>query len=253
MRKEIVLIVLFFVFAAGAGAEADTIYFKNGRSIEGIIFSETDQVIELGVGFGTITCSKDQVDRVEHSTPEELSAITQKWDRKREELKANEEAYERDRKRRAAEYAEWVREEQEKKNRSPNEISVTRDAESKNILVEALLNSQVRAVLVLDTGASIVVLSKKLGDELGIRSVPQKKDIVTLQLAGNRKTEARLVVLKSIKIKDVEVKDVLSAILLEDSTNASFKDGLLGMTFLNQFNLKINLKDMKLSLEKLKK
>ena len=43
----------------------------------------------------------------------------------------------------------------------------------------------------------------------------------------------------------------MAAILIEEEQGMGFKDGLLGMTFLNKFNLKIDLKNMKVVLEKI--
>ena len=43
----------------------------------------------------------------------------------------------------------------------------------------------------------------------------------------------------------------LAGVLLEDAPGMSFRDGLLGMTFLSRFNVKIDLKNGKIALEKL--
>jgi len=235
---------------------ADTIYFKNGRSVEGIIKEETNKTVEIDMGFGTITCGRDEIAKIEASTPEERDAISAKWEHKRKDLQAKEGEFALDRQRRGSEYQRWVREEQEKKKQGDadkREIRVMRDPESKSILADVLLNGKVKATLVLDTGASVVVLSKKIGLELGIKlDETQKNDIMELHLAGDRRVNARMVAIKTVEIGDAEAKDVLAGVLLEDFVNPGFKDGLLGMTFLNRFNFKIDLKEMKLSLEKLK-
>ena len=106
-----------------------------------------------------------------------------------------------------------------------------------------------KATLVLDTGASIVVLTKRMGEELGLDLTDTKNSLATLQLAGDHRVTAKMVMLKSVRINDIEVKNVLAGVLLDDAS-IGLKDGLLGMTFLNQFNLKIDLKNMKMALEK---
>ncbi len=259
MKKIMVMggiLVCLLLGSSWTDTRADTVYFKNGRSVEGIVKEEGADAVEISIGFGTITCNKDEVVRIERSSPGELNAINAKWKRKQDELEAKAEEFNRERERRFADYGKWARESDERRRQEAvdsKEIQVRRDTESRGILVETLLDEKVKALLVLDTGASVVVLTKRVGEQLGIKSDDTRKNgIVTLTLAGNRKIEARMTVLHSIKIKDVEVKDVLAAVLLEDFINPGFKDGLLGMSFLSQFNLKIDLKDMKMSLEKLK-
>ena len=87
------------------------------------------------------------------------------------------------------------------------------------------------------------------GEELGLDLSDTVNNIATLQLAGGHRVAAKMVMLKSVRIKDIEVKNVLAGVLLDDG-GIGFKDGLLGMTFLNRFNLKIDLKNMKMALEK---
>ena len=79
-----------------------------------------------------------------------------------------------------------------------------------------------------------------------------KREIMELHLPGGRTVNAKAVILKSVSIGAVEEKDVLAAVLLEDVVDTGIKDGLLGQSFLNRFTIKIDLKIMKMYLEKLK-
>ena len=245
----IILVALSFVPAAFVGA--DTVYFNNGGTIEGIIKSEDASNVQMDIGFGTITCDKREIMKIERSSAADTEVLTEKWERKRQELKDSEEEFARERQKRFAEYEKQIREEREKKEKEltgQGTVNLARDLVSGNILVDSLVNGNVKAMLVLDTGASIVVLTRQKGEELGLDLSPDK-NIATLQLAGSHKAAAKMVMLKSVRINDIEVKDVLAGVLLEDP-GIGFKDGLLGMTFLNRFNLKIDLKNMKMSLEK---
>lgn len=235
---------------------ADTVSLKNGGSIEGIIEKEDVDSVVVDVGFGTVTIEKDKIDMVHRSASSEVYLIRQKWEEKRRELKSREKEFEEERERRFSEaYEDRLREAVEKKLKEPpeaKEIQAARDAMTKSIVVDVLLNGKVNATLVLDTGASLVVLSKKVGSKLGIDLSSTEKDMVQLQLAGNNSVKARTVILESVSIQDIEVKNVLAAVLIDDVQDIGFKDGLLGMSFLSQFNLKIDLKTMKITLEKLK-
>lgn len=250
-----------FIIMAGlalysaSSSRADRVVFNSGGSIEGIILSEKGEFVELDVGFGTITCTRDQIRSIERSTSEELFALREAWVRKRKDLEAHEEEFARERERRFDEYEKWTKEERERKQAEETaltEIPVRREADSQNLLVDALLDDKVRATLVLDTGASLIVLSKKVGEELGV-DLGAVKNVAKLHLADNRTIDAKLTVLKSVRIQDIEVKDVVAAVPTEDVGPIGSKDGLLGMSFLSHFNLKIDLANMKMSLEKIQK
>jgi len=252
MKASILTIAIAISLIAAASSRADIIYLNNGGSIEGIIKSEDENNVEVDIGFGTITCGKREIKQIERSTPDDERSLTEKWEKKREELAKSEKEFIHERLRRFAEYDKWIEDEREKKAKelsSEGAIDLSRDYLSGNILVDATLNDKVKATLILDTGASIVVLSRRMGQELGIDLSDTKSNLATLQLAGNRKVMAKMVMLKSVRIKDIEVKDVLAGVLLEDA-GIGFRDGLLGMTFLSRFNLKIDLKNMKMVLEK---
>ena len=250
--KSIIVIIFLSLSSFAAVARADTIYFNNGGTIEGIIKSENADHVDIDIGFGTITCAKQEIMKIERSTPDETAALTEKWEKKRAELKNSEAEFARERQKNFEEYQRWTQEEREKKAKEEageGTINLVRDPETRDILVDVFLNDKAKATLVLDTGASIVVLTKKKGEELGLNLADTKNSLATLQLAGDHRVTAKMVMLKSVRINDIEVKNVLAGVLLDDAS-IGLKDGLLGMTFLNQFNLKIDLKNMKMALEK---
>lgn len=253
MNRSLFL-AIFSAILIISSAHADTLYLKNGRSLEGIITVEDKDSVELDIGFGTIAISKEEISDIKRSNPKQNLALMQDWKTKAKELKEKEEEFVRARQQRFEEYERWVNEEREKKKGGEDqssEIGLVRDMASHAILVDTLLNGDVKCTLVLDTGASLVVLSKKIGAKLGIDLSDRTKDIIELHLAGDKKIQAKAIMLKSLRIKDVEEKEVMAAVLLEDVVDPYFKDGLLGRTFLNRFNLKIDLKTMNMALEKI--
>lgn len=251
--------VIFFVllFSAWAmPAAADTIYFKNGGSINGIIKSENRSSVEVEIGFGTITLGREQIRNMEIFAPDGNLAMREAWNKKRSDLEKREEEFAAARKTRFAEYDKWVREEQEKKQKElkgTREASITREEGSRHILVNAVLNDAIPARLILDTGASLVVLSNKMARQLGIDFDDPKKDAVMLRLAGGQTIPAKMIILKSIKVEEAEVRNVVSAVLTGEEPVAGLSDGLLGMTFLSKFNVSMDLKAMKISLEPINK
>ena len=253
MRKSPVFL-LVAVLAAGL-AGADTVYLKNGGEVEGIIEKEDEKKIEVNMGFGTVVFDKSQVKNVERSSAEDSFAMAKKWEDKKKELTAKEKEFSTQRDKRFNDaYENWMSEEREKKSKGgeTRSIKVARDGESRHIVVEALLNDKVNAVLLVDTGASIIILSKRIGEELGI-DTSGIKDNMTLKLADGRMANAKAVILDSVKIEDVKCEKVMAAVLTDQLSDPDLKDGLLGMSFLGRFNINIDLKTRKMSLERLEK
>ncbi|MCM8801645.1 MAG: TIGR02281 family clan AA aspartic protease [Candidatus Omnitrophica bacterium] len=121
--------------------------------------------------------------------------------------------------------------------------SIEYSYKEKGILVDCLLNGTVKAKLMVDTGASLVILSKQIAQRLGLDT---SKERIPLILADGRKTEANPVILESIKVGDLELKNVSCAVLDRVS---SPEDGLLGMSFLENFLLSLDVKKNRLILE----
>jgi len=216
-----------FLFLFVGNLRADTIYLKNGRSLEGFIKNEDADRVELDVGFGSVKFRRQEIERIYKSTPEESSQIYEKWEKKKQEAQQR---------RQLQEYA-------------PKYIQI--QPNKGHIVVDALLNKKVYAQLFLDTGASVVVLSSKIGEDLGL-DIGNIKDVIILELADGRKIEAKFINLENVSVEEVETENVTAAILPADADISSFKDGLLGMSFLERFNFQVDQENQKLILEKLK-
>ena len=213
---------------------ADMVYLKNGRSLECFFKSEDEKSIELEVKGGVVKFERDQVVRIDKSTPEESAAIRNRWERDR-----------------IAAQARKIKQEAEEKTREetrPREIEFSQDSPS--IVLDVRLNRKLDAKFVLDTGATMTVVSKVIAKKLGYEFDKDKSDI-KLQVADGRQIEAKKIVLNSIIIQGVEANDIESCVILDDKLNAAFGDGLLGMSFLKKFNIKVDHKTKKVILEKI--
>lgn len=231
----------FFLFAAAVPSQADTVHLKNGGSVEGIVEREDKEGVELNLGCGGVIFGRAEVERVERSAPKEAAAIREGWSRRQrlqDELYAELEEMRKARdKERAAEAA-----------RAPVKVDIAPD-ESGQILVRAVVNKKAGLSLVLDTGASLVVLSGKAAVKLGIDPAGIR-DAVQLRLGDGRVVSARYVLLESVNVQGVEAKSVGAVILPESAAFVRGEDGLLGMSFLRNFNFRIDHKTGKLALEK---
>ena len=91
--------------------------------------------------------------------------------------------------------------------------------------------------LILDTGASHTILSPQVADDLGLLGDPESQ-LVTLKTAGGP-VQAKVVRVDSIRIAEAEVQETYAAIYeLPDSPPGI--DGLLGLTFLRQFQVTLD-------------
>ncbi len=118
-----------------------------------------------------------------------------------------------------------------------------------SIVVEVLINDSTKANLVLDTGATLVVISKKVFNDLNIAD-SKKGEKVDVKLADGRITKAIPLILDKLKIGKVEAVNVQAAVI-EDSLPTE-EDGLLGMSFLKNFIVRLDSNNKILIFEEFK-
>lgn len=107
------------------------------------------------------------------------------------------------------------------------------------------INEQPALALGIDTGASLVVLPYKVAETVGL-SINSDSPTIKLQLADGETTiEAQLATAKTVRLGRFSLKNVQCAVLPGNLPNAP---ALLGMTFLGQFNFKIDKEQSKLVL-----
>ena len=115
--------------------------------------------------------------------------------------------------------------------------------------VKATLNGEVTCLLAVDTGASVVVISKEIAGRLEINPNDSVED-VQLTLADGSLIKSKVIKIKSVKVGNSTVYDVAAAVT--DRSPGPEVDGLLGMSFLNNFNIKIDVANENLILETIK-
>jgi clan AA aspartic protease (TIGR02281 family) len=114
--------------------------------------------------------------------------------------------------------------------------------------VNVLLNDTVSGRFLLDTGASSVTLSPELAGKLGLDTAGQPT--VSALVADGRSVEAVPVLLKSVQVGDARAEHV-GAMVLPQGT-AQDIDGLLGMTFLREFELHVDATGHRIELKTMK-
>ncbi len=111
-----------------------------------------------------------------------------------------------------------------------------------HLIVEALLNDKVRALLLVDTGASQTVISPRVAAELGLEGGAE----VTATLADGKQAAGRLYIMDSVSVGASRVGKTPVVVL--DAPGPEV-DGLLGMSFLRNFVVQLDLPAGKLMLE----
>lgn len=117
------------------------------------------------------------------------------------------------------------------------EITVPFTVTNQGYLVEALFNDSVKAHMVLDTGASLVVISERLFQRLGQKKLQgvRKVKLVT----ANGLIEAEPSIIRKIQVGTAFKEDVPTAVT-PDSVMYENCDGLLGLSFLRDFHMTID-------------
>jgi clan AA aspartic protease (TIGR02281 family) len=220
-------LIFFFIFSQ---ASADTIKLRNGRSVEGIIKAEDGERIELEVGSGSVKFLKSEIADISRSSNAELNSLRERWRKNKLELDNR------------------LARQRSVEDSKPRRAGFTQSA--KGMTVGVTLNNKVETEMVLDTGASLVLITRSVARRLGINLERLKPDMSIL-VADGRSVPAARIILERVKVENSEARNVAASVLMDERSNLGFGDGLLGMSFLRNFNFKIDQKENKLILEKL--
>ncbi len=116
-----------------------------------------------------------------------------------------------------------------------------------HFIVVASLNEKTEARFLVDTGATLVSMSRAVADQL---EIPRSEaNEINVTLANGSKAKAQPVMLKSVRVGDAQVKQV-QALVLDDNVSDGV-DGLLGMSFLREFIIRMDASNEKLIFQKL--
>lgn len=143
-----------------------------------------------------------------------------------------------------AAYHAWLREELDAMRRDFIFETVLPKIDGNRILVEATLDGELKAKLLLEPTSPMTLLGKTLADRLGVG----KKDLLGFARLGigGATAEVPQVLLRSIAVGSAAVAGTPAVVLPTDYPDA---DGALGASFLSRFNLRAEDDGRKLVLE----
>jgi clan AA aspartic protease (TIGR02281 family) len=246
MLTKIILLGCAVLFLSSSNLQADTIYLKNGRTMEGFIRDENAEPILIDVGFGIIGLKRSEIESFSRSGEKDAQRLRDRWSRQRKE---SEDRNKEEKLKEQVALKNKREADDARKKQELNSKQVNISDESGHIIVTAFLNNKVNATFILDTGASLVVIKDNIARQLGINVSALKRE-VKLKVADGRESTAKYTVLSSVNVQGVEALNVDAAILSSDVQDPGLKDGLLGMAFLKNFNFKIDQRNQSLTLEK---
>lgn len=116
----------------------------------------------------------------------------------------------------------------------PDETSIPLEPVGGGWVTKVKLNDVRTARFLVDTGASVTVISPDLAAELRIRPDSNAR-VVTFKTVGGH-TSGRLVRIPTLRVGDVEAADVVATII---ETGAMY-DGILGNSFLARYTVQLD-------------
>jgi|GEM_PF-2444284 len=260
--RHFFIFLLILICAVVCSAEAKTIILKDGNVIVGDIVKETESyvVISRNKGSFVFTITKDRISSIRESNESEKKT-EEALNNPKNTAKPAEMPVINPESADAAQAAPQPNDrktklDQYRKERYEKEVELAKQARGRikipfangvNGVVEATLNGKVKVLLYVDTGASLVVISRSVADKLAL-SEDDIKGNLSVVLANGSTDVATAIVLKSVKVGSSSAKNVEAAIT--ENPPGGGVDGLLGMTFLKHFHVKLDSNENCLILEK---
>lgn len=113
---------------------------------------------------------------------------------------------------------------------------------AQTIPVRARFNGDTEGLFIVDTGASMVVITRKFANRLGI---PEEKPTLWVNTANGR-TQVQLASVDLIDVRGAKARRVPVAVA--DTLEGGGADGLLGMGFLGRFDVRVSAGDGRLEI-----
>ena len=127
-------------------------------------------------------------------------------------------------------------------------LVVPLEREGTSFFVRVTLNGTVPARLLLDTGASAMQVSRAMSRKLKVKT--SNSQVIPVMLAGGGYVRGHAVDITEVAVGSAKVHHVKAIVLEHD--NLKLADGLLGMSFLENFIFSMDTKKGELILEKRK-
>jgi clan AA aspartic protease (TIGR02281 family) len=230
--------------SAGSGKiEPDIVIItlNSGGKIKGVIIQENEGGIMVDLGYGTVGVAKSDIVGIKTPAGGTQNRVLKEWEAHVASIKKNvSERKKWDEKVRKRQ-EENIRDEKAKIEKAKREKEHrVKFSDSSRIMVDTVLNDEIKTKMLVDTGATSVSISLKMAKQLGVRIKSSEKIKVTL--ADGTVREGFRIVLKSVEVAGLKAENVdANAIEMQGEDKP-----LLGMSFLNRFHMRIDSVDNEL-------
>jgi predicted aspartyl protease len=230
------------------------INLNNGGLIKGVIQHEAPDAIMLDMGFGVTVVSRNDIYSINIPDEETAADIQKEW---KDHVLQSGRSYSstvqsvstsaKDRAAAREEQAEAVRQ-----RIADNEDIVRRDIGvsyhgKSRIIVPVRLNGKLDVFLLVDTGAPKVYLLPKIAKKLAGLNLSDAP-IVKTKWVNDQVTEGRFIYLDAIKVGKKTANNI-GTVVTEIPNLEDEADGLLGMSFLDNFQVNIDTEKRELVLK----
>lgn len=157
----------------------------------------------------------------------DLDAVHQRYREKRQKVCSDNENYRR--------FLDGLASRLSRLRQELHEVVIETEPRGSVSVVTARINGFVDGRFIVDTGAGVVTISADFAKRLGVPPAAPDARTTQVVLADGRHVEARPVLLESVHVGGHTEHHVAAVIL--DKAPADHIDGLLGMSFLNRFNV----------------
>jgi clan AA aspartic protease (TIGR02281 family) len=123
----------------------------------------------------------------------------------------------------------------------PDQAVVPLHQNSQALMVDAVLNSKVPGVFIVDTGATYTSISREMAEELGLDLENGEKITIT---TANGRIQVPKVHIKRLALKGIVGHDI-EATVMDIKPGSSFS-GLLGLSFMKQYRVTIDAESSQL-------
>ena len=125
-------------------------------------------------------------------------------------------------------------------------VEVPYDDDGASLVLDVEINDEPPGKFILDTGASLVVLSKSFAQRINLEV--NTNETVKMTLANGKQEDAHPLILRSVKSGEARALNVPA--LVTEGAPAPGLDGLLGMSFLRDFVLHFDAHSKRMELVK---
>ncbi len=262
MRRIFITILVFMLFSAYgdwsvaedvvSGEKQSTvsddvviILLKNQGEIKGVIKEEIEGGIVVDVGFGTVVLSEEDIETISYPDGGEKGRLFTEWKEQRRSTQITDSERKEDLQDHKKRIEENLRvSEQEAKGRTveTEKEHKIKFKDSSRIMVDVVLNGKEKTRLLVDTGANMVLIPVAMARRLGY-SIRKNSLQVPTRLADGTVRKGYPITLELVEVAGAKEKNV-KAIAMD----LSGQDGLLGMSFLNRFHVRVDPRKRRLVL-----